>query len=151
MSIQDKINLYQNTYVKGECRSNEYEAEIKQEGALNMKLDLVDTMSNEVPFNFNKEQVKELVMTFPNFNELHRKATYEEIILAFIFYVKALETKKININQKLVKTFVEPKKQDSYPRTCEIICWKITLHYIQKQPIFPREPEHIDHNILYKG
>lgn len=152
--ISVKLNKYKSGYVKGECRSSEYEARRKQEKALNTKLDLADTMFNELTFTFTspqKEMVKELIRTFTNFNELYSQSTNEEMILAFIFYVRALYTKQLYIKQSLVKKFVRQDKQEQYPKACEIISWKITLHYIQKQPILPREPKHIDHNLLYKG
>lgn len=155
-SINDKIKLYANTYVKGECRSNEYEAKIKQEKRLNEKLDLTDTICNEIPFKFTKTQkqhVKELIQTFPNFKALHTKASNEEIILSLIFYVKGLETHKNLIQDypEVIHQIIKPEKQKLYPKTFEIIMWKINLHYIQKTPILPKEPENIDHNILYKG
>lgn len=153
-SIATKIKKYKSGYVNGECRSSEYEARIKQEKALHAKLDLADTMFNELPFAFTigqKTMVKGLIETFPNFNELHSKASNEEIILSFILYVKALETKQFSIKKSLVKKFVKPNKMEQYPKACQIICWKITLHFIEKQPILPREPKHIDHNLLYKG
>lgn len=153
-SIATKIKKYKSGYVKGECRSSEYETLIKQEKALNAKLDLADTMFNELTFTFTppqKEMVKELIKTFTNFNKLYSQSTNEEMILAFIFYVRALYTKQLYIKQSLVKKFVRQKKQKQYPKACEIISWKITLYYIQKQPILPREPKNIDHNLLYKG
>lgn len=153
-TLQENLKQYNQTYAPGECRSREYEARIKQEKRLHIKLDLADTMFNEIPYRFTKpqkQQVKTLIRTFPNFKDLHSKATYEEIILSFIFYVKALETKKLTLNKTLIDKFVEKDKQTLYPRINEIIHWKITLHYIQKQPILPIEPDHIDHNILYKG
>lgn len=159
MSLTDKINLYNRTYVDGECRSKKYESKIKQEKRLNAKLDLADTMCNELAFSFTnpqKKHVKELIRTFKNFKELHSKATNEEIILSFIFYVKALETKKEIINsvegQRTIRTLIEDfDKQIHFQNTFEIISWKITLHYISTTPIMPGEPENIDHNILYKG
>ena len=150
-TIEDKITRYKKGYVNGEVRSNEYEARIKQEKRLNMKLDLADTMFNELNFQFSnhqKEHVKELIREFPNFQELHTKATYEEIILSMIFYVKSLESYKTRLNQPLIDKFTDNPK---YPQIFEIIMWKITLHYLEKQPILPREPKNIDHNILYKG
>ena len=150
-TIEDKIYRYQKGYVKGEVRSKEYKSNIKQEKRLHMKLDLADTMFNELNFKFTKpqkQQVKNLIMEFPNFQKLHNKATYEEIILSMIFYVKSLESYKTRLNQPLINKFTDNPK---YPQIFEIIMWKITLHYLQKQPILPKEPEHIDHNILYKG
>ena len=157
--IEDKIRLYDNAYVNGEVRSNSYEARVKQEKRLNAKLDLADTLFNEVSFPFNnnqKEHVKELIRLFKNFKELHSKATNEEVILSFIFYVKALETKETLINtlngQKTIRTLIEDfEKQINFNNTFEIISWKITMHYISSAPILPTEPEHLDHNLLYKG
>ena len=156
---EDKLNLYENTYVKGEVRSRNYEARVKQEKRLNIKLDLADTMFNEVTFPFNKPQkdhVKELIKTFQNFKDLHAKASNEEVILAFILYVKSLETKQ-NIaytmeGQKTIRKLItDLEKQISFQDKQEIITWKINLHYVSNTPIFPREPEHVDHNLLYKG
>ena len=150
-TIEDKIYRYQKGYVKGECRSKEYEAQIKQKKRLHMKLDLADTMFNELNFQFNnhqKEHVKELIREFPNFQELYPKATYEEIILSMIIYVKSLESSKTRLNKPLIQKFTS---NENYHEIFEVIMWKITLHYLQKQPILPREPKNIDHNILYKG
>jgi len=134
--IEDKLKLYNRTYVRGEVRSNSYEAQLKQNKRLNIKLDLADTMFNEVSFLFNNNQkahVKELIRLFKNFKELHSKATNEEVILAFIFYVKALETKENLINtvdgQKTIRTIItDIDKQINFNNTFEIISWKITLH-----------------------
>ena len=158
-SIEDKIYRYNHGYVKGETRSKEYEAQVKQKKRLNIKLDLADTMFNELCFPFNqsqKEHVKELIRLFPSFKELHSKATYEETILSFIFYVKALETKENIIpqmdGQKTIRTLIDDfDKQILFNNTFEIISWKITLHYISNTPILPTEPKNIDHNLLYKG
>lgn len=156
-SINNKLQLYNNTYVKGECRSQEYESKIKREKRLNQKLDLVDTISNDLPFKFTQTQkhhVKHLIKTFPNYTELHSKATNEEITLSFILYVKSLETlKEINLNSNKIQSLIKKHAEDMqlFPKKYEIIKWKITLHYIQKQPILPTNPKHIDHNILYKG
>ena len=153
-TIEDKIYRYQKGYVKGEVRSKEYEARIKQEKRLNMKLDLADTMFNEIPFTFTKSQkehVKELIRLFPNFKELHSQASNEEVILSLIYYVKSLEMKRFATHQDLINKYVTPKKQDKFTDIAEIIFWKITLHYISNSYIRPKQPEHIDHNILYKG
>ena len=157
--IEDKLNLYKHGYVKGEIRSNAYEARVKQNKRLNAKLDLADTMFNELCFTFTsnqKEHVKELIRVFKNFKDLHSKASTEEIILAFIFYVKALEVKENLIStvdgQKTVRTLINDfDKQINFNNTFEIIQWKITLHYLSQAPIYPRQPENVDHNILYKG
>ena len=157
--ITEKINKYSNTYANGECRSKEYEARIQQEKALNKKLDLADGMFNEITFPFTqnqKDHVKHLIETFPNFTKLYNNASNEEIITAFIFYVKALEDKKNIINetegQETLRALIPKiKRQLLFPNMFEIISWKINLHYISNTPILPVEPKNIDHNILYKG
>lgn len=158
-NIKDKLKLYNHTHVKGEVRRSEYEASVKQKKRLNIKLDLADTLFNEVYFPFTnpqKDHVKTLIKTFPKFNELHPKASNEEIITAFIFYVKALEDKENKINsldgQKTIRALI-PKieKQLLFQNTFEIISWNITLHYVSRTPILPTEPKNVDHNILYKG
>lgn len=156
--IEDKLNLYRHGYVKGEVRSKKYEAKIKQQKRLNMKLDLADTMFNELNFTFNQSQkrhVRELIRIFKNFKELHRKASNEEVILSFIFYVKALEVKENITNtlegQKTIRTLItDMDKQINFNETFEIIHWKITLHYVTNSIIMPTEPKDTNHNLLYK-
>jgi len=158
-SIKDKLQKYNQGYVKGECRSKEYEARVKQEKRLNLKLDLADTMFNELQFPFaqyQKNHVKELIKLFKNFKELHNKASNEEIILSFIFYVKGLEIKQNLINtvegQKTIRTLIlNLDKQISFPNIYEIIHWNIILFYISHTAILPREPKNVDHNLLYNG
>ena len=153
-TIEDKIYRYKKGYVNGECRSKEYEARIKQEKRLNMKLDLADTMFNELPFTFTKSQkehVKELIRLFPNFKELHSQASNEEIILSLIYYVKCLEMRRFAVHPEIINKYVGPKKQNRFTDIAEIIFWKITLHYVSNSYIRPKEPVHVDHNILYKG
>ena len=159
-SLEDKINLYKNTYVNGEVRSKEYEARIKREKRLHMKLDLADGLFNELPFEFTKSQrvdTKYIIKLFPNFKELHSKATNKEIILAIIFYINGLYNQRNNdftepeIRELIKNIIPDEKKQLLFPQTYEIIHWKITLYFMQKQPILPSEPKNIDHNILYKG
>lgn len=158
-SIKDKLKLYNHTHVKGEVRSSEYEASVKQKKRLNIKLDLADTLFNEVYFPFTnsqKEHVKELIRIFQNFKELHSQASNEEIILSFILYVKSLETKQNMAEtmegQKTIRTIItDVERQLLFQDKFEIITWKINLHYISCMPILPTEPKNIDHNLLYKG
>lgn len=159
MSIQDKLKLYGHTHVKGEVRSSEYEASVKQKKRLNIKLDLADSLFNEVYFPFTqsqKDHVKELIRIFQNFKELHSTASNEEIILSFILYVKSLETKQ-NMSltmdgQKTIRTIItDLERQLLFQDKCEIITWKINLYYISRLPILPTEPKNVDHNLLYKG
>lgn len=157
--MKNKIHLYKQGYVQGEVRSSNYEKRIKQEKRLNEKLDLADTIQNLTPYQNMKtinSLTKELIHEFPNFKELHSKASNEEIILSFILYSRSILKQKNTdftdpIIQETIQEIVPHDKQNTFPRTYEIIFWKIILHNLNKNPIRPTTPEHIDHNILYKG
>ena len=160
MSIDKLLKKYGPEYVNGECRSNEYEARIKREKRMHMKLDMADGIFNELPFDFTMHQkvdVKFLIKLFPNFKKLHSKATNAEIILSIIFYVNGLYNQRDNdftepeIRELIRKVVDDEQKQIRFPQTYEIIHWKIVLYFMQKQPILPTEPKGVDHNILYKG
>ena len=86
-NIQDKLNRYQ-TYVPGETRTSEYEKQIKQKKSIQDKLEIAETLFTETPFHLtenDKEQVRHLIQMYPNFKELHKRASNETIILAFIY------------------------------------------------------------------
>lgn len=148
-SINEIIDKYSNTYVSGEKRSREYNRQLKQKEAVNKRHLIADKLFNEVPFNLNpleKDMVHHLIRTYPNFKELHGKASNETIILAFIFYVKI----PYNTNIRLNKYYVTSKYNLTH-NTFEIIICRLALNYLKEVYIIPTEPRDIDHNILYKG
>lgn len=152
--IEDKLKLYSNTYVKGECRSKEYEAQIKQEKALNTKLDLADMIFNELNFQFNrtqKDQVKELILTHKNFNKLHRKASNETIILSFIYYIKMNDNPIRLDKQKRIIYKITKLNLNTFRNIFELIICRLQYYHMQNTRIMPRQPTNIDHNLLYKG
>lgn len=154
--IEDKLKLYGNGYVRGEVRSKEYERRLKEDKRLNMKLDLADSVFNELPFSFNnvqKDQVRHLITIHKNFKELHRQASNEEIILCFIFIVKMQEnTRIIQKNKKLISKLIKNEhKVENFRNTFEIVQLNLLLYYLRKEPILPVEPKGVDHNLLYKG
>ena len=51
--IGDKLKLYNNTYVKGEVRSKEYNKQLKQKEAIKNRHLIADELFNEVPFMLN--------------------------------------------------------------------------------------------------
>ena len=147
-NIQDKLNRYQ-TYVPGETRTSEYEKQIKQKQSIKDKLEIAETLFHETPFHLtdnDKEQVRHLIRMYPNFKDLHKTASNETIILAFIFYIKINQNTSIRI-QKYTIT----RKYNLTHNTFEIILCKLILNYLREVYIIPTEPSDIDHNILYKG
>ena len=148
-SINEIIKEYSNTYVTGEKRSREYNRRLKQKEAIKSRHLTAEKLFNEVPFNLNnheKTMVHHLIDTYPNFKELHGKASNETIILAFIFYVKI----PYNTNIRLNKYYVSNKYNLTH-NTFEIIICRLALNYLREVYLIPREPREIDHNILYKG
>jgi hypothetical protein len=147
-NIQDKLNRYQ-TYVPGETRTSEYEKQIKQKKSIQDKLDIAETLFTETPFHLtenDKEQVRHLIQMYPNFKELHKRASNETIILAFIYYTKIPNNTDIKLNNYTIT-----RKYNLTHNTFELIICRLALNYLQEVYIIPTEPHDIDHNILYKG
>ena len=147
-NIQDKLNRYQ-TYVPGETRTSEYEKQIKQKKSIQDKLEIAETLFTETPFHLtenDKEQVRHLIQMYPNFKELHKRASNETIILAFIYYTKIPYNTDIKLNNYTIT-----HKYKLTHNTFEIIICRLTLNYLQQVYIIPREPKETNHNILEKG
>ena len=147
--IEDKINLYNNTYVKGEVRSKKYNKQLKQKEAVKNRHLIADELFNEVPFMLNdyeKSHVHFLIDQNKNFKKLHAKASNETIILAFIFYTKINQNTHIRIQKYKIS-----KKYNLTHNTFEIILCKLVLKGLKETNIYPTVAKGVDHNILYKG
>ena len=147
--IEDKLNLYNNTYVKGEVRSKKYNKQLKQKEAVKNRHLIADTLFNEVPFvlnDYEKSHVHHLIDRNPNFKKLHAKASNETIILALIFYTKINQNTHIRIQKYKVA-----QKYKLTHNTFEIILCKLILNILQETNIYPVNAKKTDHNILYKG
>jgi hypothetical protein len=83
---------------------------------------------------------------YPNFKKLHKRASNETIILAFIFYTKIPENTNIKLNNYTIT-----HKYKLTHNTFEIIICRLTLNYLQQVYIIPHEPKETNHNILEKG
>ena len=146
--IQDKLNRYR-TYVPGETRTQEYEKQTKQKQSINDKLEIAETLFTEIPFHLtssDKEQVRHLIQMYPNFKDLHKRASNETIILAFIYYTKIPHNTDIKLNNYTIT-----RKYQLTHNTFELIICRLALNYLQQVYIIPNEPHDIDHNLLYKG
>ena len=146
--IEDKIKKYQ-TYAPGEKYTKKYNTQLKQKKAIRKRHEIAEDLFQETPFHLNpheKEQVHHLIEMYPNFKELHKRASNTTIILALIFYTKI----PYNTNIKLSK-YTITRKYNLTHDTFEIIICRLVLNYLKELYIIPYEPKETDHEILTKG
>lgn len=143
------LKKYDTDYTNGETRSTEYEKQIKQKQSIKEKLDTAETIFNETPFhltNQDKEQVRHLIRMYPNFKKLHKRASNETIILAFIFYTKIPNNTDIKLNNYAIT-----QKYQLTHNTFELIICRLALNYLQQVYIIPYPTRETNHEILTKG
>lgn len=153
MSIETTNKLlkkYDNSnYVPGEKRTRDQERIHKQKQLKREKHELVDELLNETKVllltNIDKEHVHYLVNKFDDFNSLHRKASKECIILAFIFYVAKINTPKIQL-----KEYRFTKKYGLTEPVFELIMCRVVQRLLAESPIIPKQTKKYDNDILYK-
>lgn len=152
MSVESTNKLlrkYENNYVPGEKRTTHKEKIHKQKQLKREKHELVDELLNETKIllltNADKEHVHYLVNKFNDFNSLHRTASKEAIILAFIFYVA-----KLNNTKRQLKEYSFTKKYGLTEPVFELIMCRIVQRLLMESPIIPRNTKKYDNDILYK-
>ena len=148
-SIKNKLQKYNKPYVPGERRSTTYEKQIKTKQRIQKRHNIADNLINETPFHLTpieKEQVHHLIDTYPNFKNLHKRASNETIILAFIFYTKIPNNTDIKLNNYTITN-----KYNLTHNTFELIICRLVLNYLQGVYIIPKQSKETDHNILDKG
>lgn len=145
------LDKYSDSYVPGEKRSSEYEKRMRSESILKHRMLLVDELSLEAKYllltHSQKNTVKFLVKTFhpKGFKSLHRRASDETIILAFIFYVKKLEIPKIQL-----KNYKITKKYKLTDVVFELILCRITEHFMSTSPLKITMTNNDNHEDLVK-
>ena len=144
------LQKYDNEYVPGEKRSLEYDNNIRLNARLKNRMLLVDELTLEAKYllltNSQKNTVKTLVKIFnKNFKSLHRRASDETIILAFIFYLKKLENPKIQL-----KNYRITKKYKLTDTIFELIICRLAGYYMSNSPMMITECLRDDHEILMK-
>ncbi len=148
-SISKLLKKYENNYVPGEKRTRDQERIHKQKQFKKEKHLLVDELLNETKVllltNNEKEHVHYLVNKFDDFNSLHRKASKECIILAFIFYVAKINTPKIQL-----KEYRFTKKYGLTEPVFELIMCRVVQRLLAESPIIPKHTKKYDNDILYK-
>lgn len=149
MNYQTLLEKYDTPYVEGEKRSPEYERKVKQEQRLRERLIKLDLILNDAKTLLitpsQKKQIQRLIKTHSShFKELHRTASADTIILAFIFYVKMMDDVSIKIDRYTVS-----KQYHLTHSTYETIICRLSKQHIMNSPITYEPTTDYDHEILY--
>ncbi len=148
-STNKLIKKYQNNYVPGERRTKDQEKLHKRKQVNAEKHMLVDELLNETKVlmltNHEKEHIHYLVEKFNDFNSLHRQASKECIILAFIFYVAKINTPKRQLNE-----YAFCKKYGLSNPVFELIICRVVQKLLSETPIIPKDTKKYNNDILYR-
>lgn len=144
------LDLYEKDYVKGEKRSKETRKKIKQETKRRNRHLIFDELLLEAKtLIFTPDQKKIIRYLIDDFNNdfqyLHRQASEECIILAFMFFLKKIETPMIRLNQYRIT-----KKYGLTDHVFELITCRLTLEFMRRAPIRPINYGRDEHEILIK-
>ena len=144
------LDLYKQPYVKGEQRSNDTKNKINIESKRKNRHLILDELLLEAKILVltpnQKQLVRDLIDDFnSDFQNLHRQASEECIILAFIFFVKKLETPRIKLSQYRIT-----KKYKLTDQIFENILCRLTLKFMQRVPIVPRQTSKDEHDVLVR-
>lgn len=142
------LKKYKKQYVYGERPTNTTQTQNRNIRKLLRRLDLLQQLTHEIPFNINnqqKAQVEHLIRRFNNkFKKLHRNASEETIILAFIFYIRKMEEPKTQVGQYSIAR----KKGLNENIFITIIC-RIGQDYMQTAPLNNTTIYSYDNDITY--
>lgn len=144
------LNLYEKEYVKGEIRSKETKKKMRYESKRKNRHLIFDELRNKADtINLSPNQVKVIRYIIDDFNEdfknLHRKASEETIILAFIFYVKKIEKPSIRLESYRIC-----REYGLSNHVFEIIVCRMLLKFMKKCPIRPTINYSKDHDQLLR-
>lgn len=148
--IQYLLDTYDNAYVKGEQRSKHTKNRIRKESVRKNRHLILDELlleSKSLMLTPNdKKTVRYLIDVFSDdFKKLHRRASDEAIILAFIFYLKKIELPSIRLSDYRICN-----KYGLTDAVFEIILCRIILYYMRKTPIEPVTYRKDEHDILIR-
>ena len=143
------LSLYEKEYVKGEVRSKESRKKIRNESKRKNRHLIFDELRKEAyTINLSVNQIKLVRYLIDDFNEdfknLHRKVKEETIILAFMFYLKKIETPSIRLESDRIC-----REYGLNNHVFEIIVCRMLLKFMKKCPIKPTiNYSKDDHEIL---
>ena len=149
--IEFLLDKYEKAYVEGERTSNEYQKKSRYERwRKNRHLILDELLLEANGVTLSNNQIKIIRYLIDEFNEnfrsLHYRSSDETIILAFIFYMKKVESPRIRLNNYRICT-----KYELTDTVFEIITCRLLLHFMKKCPIRPYHNYNNDkHEILIR-
>ena len=145
------LQKYDGVHAPGEVKSSHYRKKLRQQQKLKNRMLLVDELSLEAKYfvisRNQKERVKYLVKVFNNdFKYLHRQASDETIILAFIVFIKKLETPKLQL-----KNYSITKKYNLTDTIFELIMCRISDYFMMNSDLFIEETLQDNYHELLSG
>ena len=149
MSIDKILRKYDKNYVPGEKRTPSTETEHKRKQTIAEKHSIADDLIHEASkLHLTGDDVTHihyLIDKFKDFNTLHRKASNETIIMAFIWFTYKLKHPKRRVNEYSIT-----KKYGLTENVFELICCRMLQVSLAETPIVPRQSMKYDNSILYK-
>ena len=151
--IRFLLNLYEkNVYVKGERHGREYKKKIRDETKRKHRHLIFDELLVEAEtLHLTQDQINIVRYLIDDFNEefkqLHRNASEEAVVLAFMFYVKKIMAPKTRLSSYKVTS-----KYKLTNNMFETILCRMLLKFMKKCPIVPyRNYRGDEHEQLLKG
>ena len=150
LNLYENNTSYETNYVKGEIRSTEHNRKRKREEKRKNRHLLLDELLLETKtliFTPNqKKLIRYLIDDFSNdFQELHRRASEKCIILAFMFFLKKIENPSIRLDRYKICN-----KYGLTDHVFELIICRLTLKFMHRIPIRPRQYTKDEHEILVR-
>lgn len=149
--IEQLLQKYSKSYVPGEKRSTKYDKEIKKEGLLKYRIQLLNQLNQDLPYSIkpNKYELEIITSILRTFNKdlkhLHRQASTEAIILSIIYTIK----KRTQPDLDIEKYTIFQKHGLTYPVLTTILS-RLTNYYLLTSPMIIHETTKYNQEILYK-
>lgn len=151
-NIKHKLDKYESSYVKGECRGKDYDKKIALQQKLRKRQQILTELIQELPESIhltNDEKIfaDNLIRTFnPNFKYLHRQLSDEAIVLSFIIYQKKLDNPRLRCYNYSIC-----KKYGLTDITYTTIITRICNYYMLNSPLNIRQTTKYNHDYLVKN
>lgn len=141
---------YESNYVKGERRSTEHNRKRKREEKRRNRHLILDELVLEAKTLIFTPNQKKLIGYFiddfnNDFQSLHRRASEECIILAFMFFLKKIDMPEIRLDRYTIT-----KKYGLTDHVFELIICRLLLKVMRRIPIRPRQHTKDEHEVLIK-
>ena len=150
LNLYEKNPSYESNYVKGEIRSTEHHRKRKREEKRKNRHLIFDELLLEAKTLIFTPNQKKLIRYFiddfnNDFQYFHRRASEECIILAFMFFIKKIDTPEIRLERYSIT-----KKYGLTDQVFELIICRLTLKVMRRIPIIPRQYTKDNHDMLVR-